>query len=286
MALSTIAAVLPAFSALAGNLVLPDKAPRPPRASVEDKARVEQERTPPATEPIPTQRPQSAEDIAKSPPLPPVEAPKPEEKPAPSIKEAVGRLEEKPKLERPPPPSAPAQLACQADLKKLGVKFEEKSPISDPLGCAIKNPLDVTRISDEIAIRPGATMNCAISDALSRFLTDIVSPEAQKIFGSPLARIEQASSYVCRDRHGTEKISEHAFGNAIDIARFVLKDGTAIDVKDYGETDPKRSQFLAYVRKAACGPFRTVLGPGADADHSLHFHFDLEPRHSVNPFCQ
>jgi hypothetical protein len=129
-------------------------------------------------------------------------------------------------------------------------------------------------------------MNCALSDALSRFLTDVVSPEALKVFGSPLASVDQASAYVCRDRHGTATISEHAFGNAIDIARFVLKDGTAIDVKDYGETDPKRSQFLAYVRKAACGPFRTVLGPGADADHSLHFHFDLEPRHGVNPFCQ
>jgi hypothetical protein len=40
------------------------------------------------------------------------------------------------------------------------------------------------------------------------------------------------------------------------------------------------------VRKAACGPFRTVLGPGADADHSLHFHFDLEPRKSKSAFCQ
>jgi hypothetical protein len=29
-----------------------------------------------------------------------------------------------------------------------------------------------------------------------------------------------------------------------------------------------------------------VLGPGADADHSLHFHFDLEPRKSKSAFCQ
>jgi hypothetical protein len=171
-------------------------------------------------------------------------------------------------------------------LKELGARFEEKPSISDPLGCAIENPLEITRLSDTIAIKPGATMNCALSDALSHFLTDIVSPEAEKVFRSPLASVDQASAYVCRDRHDTATISEHAFGNAIDIARFVLKDGTAIDVKDYGETDPKRSQFLAYVRKAACGPFRTVLGPGADADHSLHFHFDLEPRHSLNPFCQ
>ena len=40
------------------------------------------------------------------------------------------------------------------------------------------------------------------------------------------------------------------------------------------------------VRKAACGPFKTVLGPGSDPDHSLHFHLDLEPRRHGGTFCQ
>jgi hypothetical protein len=40
------------------------------------------------------------------------------------------------------------------------------------------------------------------------------------------------------------------------------------------------------VRKAACGPFKTVLGPGSDADHALHFHFDLAPRRHGGTFCQ
>ena len=30
----------------------------------------------------------------------------------------------------------------------------------------------------------------------------------------------------------------------------------------------------------------TVLGPGSDADHALHFHFDLEPRRNGGTFCQ
>ncbi|TIW21354.1 MAG: extensin family protein, partial [Mesorhizobium sp.] len=29
-----------------------------------------------------------------------------------------------------------------------------------------------------------------------------------------------------------------------------------------------------------------VLGPGADADHALHFHLDLEPRRHGGTFCQ
>ncbi|TIQ63130.1 MAG: extensin family protein, partial [Mesorhizobium sp.] len=36
----------------------------------------------------------------------------------------------------------------------------------------------------------------------------------------------------------------------------------------------------------ACGPFKTVLGPGSDADHSLHLHLDLAPRRNGGTFCQ
>jgi hypothetical protein len=296
---------LPFSAALSGQLSLPADAPRPSASPIEnrletpDRETPDRQTMPPQVVPIPRARPHIGDNKPggdHATPLPEKrmdgKAPdasgvtKPAEKPSPAAREAVEGLQEKPKRQRPSPPPAPAQLACQADLRKLGVRFEEKPPISDPLGCAIENPLDVTRFSASIAIKPGGMLDCAISDALSRFLTGTVSPEAEKVFGSPLAAIDQVSTYVCRDRHGVATMSEHAYGNAIDIARFVLKDGTAIDVKDYGDSDPKRSQFLADVRKAACGPFRTVLGPGADADHSLHFHFDLEPRHSLKPFCQ
>ena len=50
--------------------------------------------------------------------------------------------------------------------------------------------------------------------------------------------------------------------------------------------DPKEAEFMLSVRLAACGPFKTVLGPGSDADHATHFHFDLQPRRSGSLFCQ
>ena len=188
---------------------------------------------------------------------------------------------------RPTPPPPPARFACRADLRKLGVKFEERAPLFDrDAGCSVPNPIAVSALSSSVKIGPKAVINCALADELAHFIRDTASPLAEKTFGSSIASIRQASAYVCRDRHGTSKISEHAFGNAIDIAAFMLKDGTTIEVKDYGDSDPKRTDFLNEVRKAACGPFRTVLGPGADADHSLHFHFDLEPRKSKTAFCQ
>lgn len=83
---------------------------------------------------------------------------------------------------------------------------------------------------------------------------------------------------------GETKLSEHAYGNALDVAGFGLADGRHIDVRvDAPGADAK---FLDAVRKAACGPFKTVLGPGSDAEHALHFHFDLEPRRDGSTFCQ
>jgi hypothetical protein len=215
--------------------------------------------------------------VAAGPPMPPEIAPIPPSKPPP-VRRAILR---------PTPPPAPARLACRADLRRLGVRFEERTPLSDPAaGCSVPNPIAVSALSSSVRIGPEAVMNCALADQLARFIEDTASPVAERIFGSPIASIRQASAYVCRDRHGTSKISEHAFGNAVDIAEFVLRDKTVIEVKDYGDSDPKRTEFLDDVRAAACGPFRPVLGPGADPDHSLHLHFDLEPRKSKNAFCQ
>ena len=71
--------------------------------------------------------------------------------------------------------------------------------------------------------------------------------------------------------------------NALDIAQFTLADGTTVDVKpDPGE---KAAAVFAKVRSAACGPFKTVLGPGSNADHALHLHFDLAPRRNGGLYC-
>jgi hypothetical protein len=261
LAISGVGGSAPALSAhLPRHAPVPEPAPRlippsemPDSAAAAPSPRAAQES--PATAPIPEKRPD-----------------------APRVRKVIFR---------PTPPPPPARFACRVDLRKLGVKFEERTPLSDrDAGCSVPNPIAVSALSQTVKIGPEAVMNCALADQLAHFIEDIASPLAERNFGSPIASIRQASAYVCRDRRGTAKISEHAFGNAVDIAKFVLKDGTAIEVKDYGDKDPKRTAFLDEVRKAACGPFRTVLGPGADADHSQHLHFDLEPRKSKSAFCQ
>lgn len=176
------------------------------------------------------------------------------------------------------------EAACRKRLTTLGAKFDERPPFSDASGCALPHPLAVTALGGGIDVKPEALMNCAIAEAVAKFSIETVSKLAKQELGSELKSVQQASGYVCRPRNGTHKLSEHAFGNAFDIASFTLSDGTVVEVT--ATRNPKESQFLSKVRTAACGPFKTVLGPGSDADHATHFHLDLAKRRNGSTFCQ
>ena len=72
------------------------------------------------------------------------------------------------------------------------------------------------------------------------------------------------------------KISEHAFGNALDIAGFRLADGRRITVvHDWTRGEAQDQAFLRDVHAGACTSFTTVLGPGYNAFHYNHIHVDL-----------
>jgi hypothetical protein len=81
-------------------------------------------------------------------------------------------------------------------------------------------------------------------------------------------------------------ISEHAFGNALDIAAFTLADGRRISVKDGWRGLPEEQGFLRDVQAAACQQFSTVLAPGSNAYHHDHIHVDLMRRASRRVVCE
>ncbi|UVK41071.1 extensin family protein [Mesorhizobium sp. AR10] len=233
----------------------------------------------PAMAPKPGEKPTEA----KPEPEPPVIAPQPPEKPA--------EAKDNKMLPDPRSASVPAkempeeELACRRRLKSMGVDFEErKAEHNAEIGCSIPYPIMLKNLGKSVAIGPGTELNCQMAEAAARFTTDVIQPAAKAEFGADLKSISQASAFVCRPRNGTRKLSEHAFGNALDIASFTLSDGRKVEISP---TPPEKdAKFLNTVRKAACGPFKTVLGPGSDADHALHFHLDLEPRRNGGTFCQ
>lgn len=267
--------VLVALPALAANL--PDRAPVPRiLRSADDPAvkPVEPDVVLPETAvPLPTEKPTVPSTPPESPPEgDPGEAPAPLPDPRSAIRpDPSGTMPEE-------------ELACRRRLTELGVAFEEEQALSDPAGCSIPYPLTISSLGTDYGLQPEGTMNCATAEAVARFAKDVVSPAASEVFGVSLKSINHASAYVCRPRAGTRKLSEHAFGNAFDIASFTLSDGTAIAVEP--EPPEKNGRFLAKVREAACGPFKTVLGPGSNADHAEHIHLDLAPRRNGGTICE
>ena len=103
-------------------------------------------------------------------------------------------------------------------------------------------------------------------------------------FVSPVIEIKQISAYSCRGMNGQwgAPISEHAFGNALDVAAFTLADGRRITVRDGWHGMPAEQGFLRDVEAAACERFTTVLAPGSNAFHYDHIHVDLMRHASGN----
>ena len=81
-------------------------------------------------------------------------------------------------------------------------------------------------------------------------------------------------------------MSEHGFGNAIDIAAFTLESGRRITIAGgwWGSRDERR--FLHTVHDRACGSFHTVLGPDSDRAHRDHLHLDLQNRANGSTYCR
>jgi hypothetical protein len=138
-----------------------------------------------------------------------------------------------------------------------------------------------------VAVNPPATLACPIVSELDRWITGAVQPAAMHWFGSPVAEIKQISAYSCRGMNGNAfaRISEHAFGNALDIAAFTLADGRTITVKSGWHGLPEEQGFLRDVQGAACDQFTTVLAPGSNAYHYDHIHVDLMRRSSDYRIC-
>ena len=175
-----------------------------------------------------------------------------------------------------------ARRNCRIVLATLNVDASPISPIGGPQGCGIAAPV-LVRTLGIADLKPDARLNCRFTAALYEWVRNVVQPAARKKFGQPVVAIRQLSHYACRRRGGISRgpvrISEHSFGNAIDIGGFVLANGKTVSVlKDWGSLSAlfnRKAAFLKEVRDGACRHFSTVLSPDYNKAHRNHFHFDL-----------
>jgi hypothetical protein len=185
----------------------------------------------------------------------------------------------------PPPEIETEELPPPANPGAAPMGRPQNAQPLPPLGPP-RNPQDAA--APPIELKPAATLACPIVSALDRWFANSVQPAARKWFNQPVVEVKQISAYSCRGMNGQPgaHISEHAFGNALDIAAFVLADGHRITVKGGWNGSPEEQGFLRDVQASACDQFTTVLAPGSNQFHYDHIHVDLMRRASGRRICQ
>ena len=213
----------------------------------------------------------------------PMETPQPDA-PAPRRAGAYANVDPTDDYVEGPPDLLPD---CEDQLAKAGVTFKESSlPVHTEhrgkLTCGAPQVVLYLKGPGAIAYDPAPILTCSMALALASF-EHILQEESDRIFHSQVARIGQLGTYSCRvvaAYPGT--VSEHAYANAIDLARFTLKSGATITVAgdfDKGADTPRRTAgaFLRVVSQRANDEdvFSHVLTPFFNASHRDHFHLDL-----------
>ncbi len=187
-----------------------------------------------------------------------------------------------------------ARDLCIAELRAAGHHVEKASPAPAPLSaCAIPDAIQLHAIAPtpsgvRIALPDKPILSCGFARVVADFSQQIVAPLALAHLGAMPASIATGPGYECRGRNriAGAKISAHGQGGAVDIAGMRLSDGRALSVeKPAGDAERR---LWSALRKAACGWFTTVLGPGSDAQHANHLHLDAERHGSSDRYrlCQ
>jgi len=142
----------------------------------------------------------------------------------------------------------------------------------------------------------------AFRERLVRF-EQVVLDVAIEVYGRAPARVRHFGAYVCRStRNRTYRISEHALGNAIDVAGFdfarakhqqplaaglprELRGPFQIRVARHWNASSSSAVAAVHARFLhelaerlgdRSDVFRGMIGPSR-SDHSDHFHFDMSP---------
>lgn len=196
-----------------------------------------------------------------------------------------------PRLDQPlagPGMAMPAdEVSCRRELRRLGVTFRDLAPIDDGGACRIDHPVSVSGLAGGIEMKPAATLSCAMAAAFAGWTKNELNKSARWRYMSGVRTIHQGSSYSCRNiRRSGGVASEHSKGNALDVMRIELRNGKDIDVRKPGFFAFREKGLLKTVREGGCQYFTTVLGPGYDADHADHFHFDIKNRRNGYVACR
>jgi hypothetical protein len=195
----------------------------------------------------------------------------------------------------PPPPQTwtaseveAGRKDCDKRLSGLPITFERLAPIREG-ACGLPSPVRLNGFESErapqLAFNPAPTTSCKMAQALKRWFDEIVQPKAKAYLHAAIVRMGTLSSYDCRSRYDDpmQRLSQHAYGNALDVAEFITAKGERIALADAWGAGDERADFLRDIHDGACKIFGTTLGPEANNAHKNHFHLDMTERR--RPLC-
>lgn len=178
---------------------------------------------------------------------------------------------------------------CIQELGFLGVSFEpvsmaDESPSGAPeLTCHVEDPVilhppihGVDLLYYDGTPTPNVRMSCEGAKALVQTIDDVAT--------DGVVAVRHIGTYNCRVIAGTNTLSRHSYGDAIDLFGFEFDDGSYYTLEDHWEHDTTTfatpgGEFLytASHRWYDGYIWNTILTPNYNAAHDNHFHVDLTP---------
>lgn len=190
----------------------------------------------------------------------------------------------------PPPPEKwtdaeveAGRADCDRRLAGLKILYEKLDPFREG-ACGLPAPIRLRAFESDklpsVEIEPPLIVSCKLAAALNRWVNNVVQPHAKTRLDAAVVRLSNASSYVCRSRYHdpSERMSQHAYANALDVGEFITAKGEIITVLDHWNAGDETAAFLHEIHDGACEIFGTTLGPEANEAHKNHFHLDMTER--------
>ncbi len=172
--------------------------------------------------------------------------------------------------------TGPELRQCLADLDALHVRYRRLPDQNFPGGC---QQIGTVQLSDiGVPVTNLGPVTCPLARAMTHWVREAVQPAARVWMSSAVTRVETMGSYSCRPVNGVagNKLSEHAFANAVDVSGFAFANGRRVTVlAAWNGQDPDGRDFIRAAFGSGCRHFTKILGPQANSLHANHFHLDM-----------
>ena len=182
-----------------------------------------------------------------------------------------------------------AEGACHAALRRAGVAFQ---PVAKPKARGVQWPVVLDGTVAGIKVQGNRKKN-APTNYLDCRLARALIAWAPALRRAGVTGLQHYSMYRKGARiAGSGKVSSHARGMSIDVARLYYKDGSSFSIlDDWGDRDkgeapctarPRDSRRAQQVRALVCAAsnkkiFQTVITPHYNAAHDNHLHLEIAP---------